>query len=315
MPANRVNRLAIQLSLIAAGLLIVLAAVVAVRHRSGTTTDISKKNEPVRVFATVYVLGDLARAIGGRYVDVNAALQTGDSLPDFAFTDATRQQFRSADLCIVGGLTEPWALREVDAPFASDRLLRLDQLPSDQALATTNPASTAPGHFVWLDPQVARRACIAIAQHLAIARPEHNVYFSSLSNRVAAQIDATMAAHLQRLSALPASRRRAMALSHEFDDLAAAAGVEVIHPFNIEAGTLDDAQIRQIRAAAKEGDLHVLLMPANSIAVQATELSRATGMHAILLDPFGSSSIAGRTSYSDLLDSNLTQLEQALTAP
>src|SRR3954469_4988840 len=72
----------------------------------------SSRSEPLRVVASVYVLGDIVRQIGGRYVHVDGVLESPRGLAGFEPSQDGQERIRAGDLVVPGGAPEPWAVRE-----------------------------------------------------------------------------------------------------------------------------------------------------------------------------------------------------------
>src|SRR5437764_7069881 len=73
---------------------------------SSPTGAVASDKEPVHVLATVYLLADIARQIGGDQVNAEWYVESGQSLNELVETPERRNQFRSADIVLTRGAAD-----------------------------------------------------------------------------------------------------------------------------------------------------------------------------------------------------------------
>jgi ABC-type Zn uptake system ZnuABC Zn-binding protein ZnuA len=280
-----------------------------------------REDEPVRIVATVYALGDLARQVGGKYADVEWVIETGRSLSGFEPSREVRDRIGRAELIVAGGADEPWAVSEAPSALTTHRILRLDTLNVDVPAPVAKPtwpgdASVSGGLRVglpWLDPRVLSAAVDATGERLVVLRPRHDVYFRSRAQRLKQELDLITDSHADELARF--SRRRVLALTYEFDGLAGRMSVGVTHPVVGTADRLSDGQIGELRSAVRREQLPVVLVRADTPPALVADLSQRTGARLFTIDPYGSSaSDSGRSTVQEFLKYNLDQLVEAVKA-
>ncbi len=162
-------------------------SVVATVERS----DAEERPEPIKVVATLPVLGELAREVGGEWVDVSV-LAHPDQDPHFVQPRPTlMKKTRAADLFIELGLgLELWAQKVVDGAGNPDvQRGQPGRIVASRGISTVDrPAvlTRAAGDVhpqgnphVWLDPLNAQRMAANIAAGLTRVRPELAAEFES----------------------------------------------------------------------------------------------------------------------------------------
>jgi zinc transport system substrate-binding protein len=297
------------------------------RAGSGNAAD-ADVGEPVRVAATVYALGDLARQVGGKYVQVESVIESGQSLDRYSPPPQVRDRLNRAELIVVGAsMTEPWAVSDSYTPYAPQRVVRLDALTAAAAAAPTSGPSR-PGiseaGVLWLDPVIVQQAANELAERLITKRPRHDIYFRHQADAVRAQVDELLGHYAPLFKDVPDSRRRVVALGGEFDPLARRFGIEVIHIVDDPPERLSEDQIRLLRDTARElGAAHgggaepsptCLLVRADTPTALLQDLALRTGMRMVPLDSYGSTGNPDRDTIVKLLKYDIAELAQGLGA-
>lgn len=276
-------------------------------------------SEPVRVFATVHTIGDLARQVGGKYVQVDFGIENGRSLLNLQPSAAIIAQKNSAQIVIAGG-SEPWAIADASKARETNRVIRLDAV-RDAMRGAANAASSKPTSvqnddtqigLEWLDPVIGQRSADELAKRLTFLRPAHQVYFESRAKQFNEQIDALLAEYKPKFQAAP--RRRVMSLTHEFDYLAERFNVDVVHVVGTTPERIGEAQLSELARASRNEHLTTLLIRVDTPAGLIDDLAKRSGLRLITMDPYGASSSNGHDSYLELLRYNMNQLLDAVGA-
>src|SRR5450432_1556339 len=87
-----------------------------------------KHFDNLTVAATVYPLADVARQVGGEYVNVFWVVENGQSLAGVQPSSDLRSKLSNADFVVSGGISEPWATSGFSDPLQRQRIIRLDLL-------------------------------------------------------------------------------------------------------------------------------------------------------------------------------------------
>ena len=205
---------------------------------------------------------------------------------------------------MAGGATEPGAGAGTKKPIAPRRGLPVDSV---------NASYAGRAGLIWLDPDVARATCTALADRLTILRPAHDLYFHERASRLADEIESMCITLDDQF--LAQSRRRAIALTHDFDALAARFRVSLEHVVSSPADRLTDRQVEQLRNSVRAERLPVILFQIDTSPALMTDLGNRTGAQFFAMDAHGSSAAdSGRATVVDLIRYNARTLLDAVKA-
>ncbi|HEY7086480.1 MAG TPA: metal ABC transporter substrate-binding protein [Tepidisphaeraceae bacterium] len=266
--------------------------------RSGLgTSQVSR----IKVISTVYPMADIAKQVGGPFVDVSWMIEGGQSFEGVQSTPELRGRLNDAQLLITNG-TERWANQDAGDPFQRQRLIRLDLL---------NSTRQTPGiGRLWLDPVIAKDLARELCARLLVARSEHEQYFRDRTNEFVADLDATVQQYEVKFVA--PRNRKVLVMGPEYNPLLYRFGLEPIQPVEASATTLSDEAVTTLRDASKQNGTTLLLIPSDLPAVISRDIAFRTGLQVVPIDSLGSSADGGRT-YITMLRSNLDQLLAATT--
>ena len=260
--------------------------------------------EKVNVVATVYPLADLARQVGGPYVNVSWILESGQSVSGLQSSPELRNRLRDADLVLAGGATEPWAVEASSNVYQFKRIIRLDALSSAQE-------SIDSGGYVWLDPLIAEEGCRELCARLTAQRPERQEALRHRADDYVASLEGLLTEYRPKFSAI--QNKRAVVLNPQFNALLSRFNFDVIQPLNTTAMQLDDSAIAVLRRTASQRNCKLLLVSGDTPAVVIDDVTVRTGMQLIALDALGTSAPGGRNSYLEQMRYNLEQLYHAVS--
>src|SRR4051812_21433201 len=101
--------------------LLLLAGAGGCERPSSSTSQIPK----MRVVATVYPLADVAREVGGPFVDASWIVEGGQSLTGVQSSEELRNRLSNADFVISASpSTEPWAnTGNISDPYQRQRMI------------------------------------------------------------------------------------------------------------------------------------------------------------------------------------------------
>lgn len=268
--------------------------------RSASTSSSAQK---VPVLATVYPLADVAKQVGGPFVDVSWVVESGQPIVNLDPGSAVRGRILSARIVLTGGATEPWVISDVGDPFQSQRLVRLDLLLSSQRTPAVG--------LLWLDPVIVQDAARELFARLLVLLPTQEKALRDRTNEFVSAIDGVLREYQPRF--LNAQNRRILVLSTEFNALLLRFGLEPVLAVSAQPTQLNDQAIKLIKAAADERGTRLLIVPADTPAVVSRDLQVRGGLQIVPIDRLGSSAAGGRNTYIDLLRYNLDQLWRATT--
>jgi zinc transport system substrate-binding protein len=258
--------------------------------------------EKTRVIATVYPLADIARNVGGPFVDESWIIESGQSLSGVQSTPDLRARLGSANLIISNGVTDAWASEALSNPNERQRMVRLDLLASSKQMPVVG--------FLWLDPVLVQDAAREIAGRLLISHPDREKYFNERADTLAAQLDTIVREYQPKFQEV--RNRKVLVLNTDYNPMLFRFGLEAIQPVDSTAMSVTDSQVAVLKLASKERGSTVLLVPHDLPKVVAQDVSFRTGLQLVMIDSLGGSGQGGR-DYLRLLKFNLDQLLQAVS--
>lgn len=247
----------------------------------------------------MYPLADIVREIGEDSVRVDWILDLGDPLTGFNASSADRDRLMTVDLLVCEGIrSDVWAVQAITAMQGSSRLITLEQLP----VARTTPAAG----YLWLDPAVIRDLAPVLADRLTENVPQQKEAFHQRARSMVDRINAILQAHPDRVF----GHEEVIVLEHGFDPLLDRFGVvgrivEANH-FNIA-----DDDVRRIQRTAQERNIKGILLPFDLPSGAVKDIELRTGLRAYPIDLLGVPRYPGHSSFLEILDYNLAQLEAA----
>lgn len=169
----------------------------------------------IRVVATMSILGDLARDVGGDHVEVTTLVPIGGDPHLFEPPPSAAAAIEDADVVLANGLgLEPWF--DALSARAGDRVTAVAESAAHQAPRAGDdaPGGALDPHLWMVPPIVADHYVPAIRDALVAARPQAADDLRAAADRLAdrlAALDAELADELERI---PPQRRR-LVTSHD----------------------------------------------------------------------------------------------------
>jgi ABC-type Zn uptake system ZnuABC Zn-binding protein ZnuA len=244
----------------------------------------------VPVLATVYPLADVARQIGGEYVDASWVLEDGQS-PDLQVTAKLREQMTRAAVVIAGGAGEPWAVEGFDDPDRARHLVRLD---------LTDDAKLIPeARQLWLDPIIVRQSCETIADKLTVQLPAQKNLFEKNAADFEHGIDDLMREFHSRIQSIVGMK--VLVLSHDFSALDFRLKLVEVSPVQAPVMGLSDEQIEELKRAVETQKPGAMLVDGDTPMGVQKDLETRVGVKVIAIDGRGSSARNGRNSYLGMM--------------
>ena len=262
----------------------------------------------VRVVASIFPLGDIARAIGGDAVTVDVLVPAGATPHGFEPTPAQAEMLAHTDLLLTVGLgIDPWAQTSASAGGKPG----LSQLVFAETIdRQTLPAGVGADPHIWLDPVLARQFAAALTARLQALRPAEADSIGRRGGRYDAQLVSLDAEYRDRLSRV--THRKFVAQHAAFAYIAARYGLEQTAIFDAQmhepGPQAMEAVIRLVRDQGVRAIFMEPQMPPASIAWLKEQVRVPIGR----LDPTGNPTLAGYDSYLGMMRSNLDELARGL---
>lgn len=192
---------------------------------------VSKKvqGQPLKVVATVGMIADLVRQVGGERVDVTQLMGSG---VDPHLYKATRDDMRllmTADLIVSVGLLLEGRLQDVlEKLKKSHRVIVAADRISVKKLMVSELAGGHPDPHIWMDVEAWSECLPAVTEALSEERPEYAEEFHHRSAQVLRDLNSLHRYGLQCMATIP-TQRRVLITSHDaFRYFGRAYGLEVM---------------------------------------------------------------------------------------
>ena len=212
-------------------------------------SPIAAAKAPLRVVATMTILADVTRAVGGDRVEVTSLIEPGADPHGFEPSPQQVALIDGADVVIANGLgLEPWLDRLLGATGKVPHLVI-----ASSSVAPLIGMTGTPDPHAWQDVTNARHYARTIASAFAEVDPDgRSVYGVNLA-RYDADLQALDGRIREAINALPPERHKIVTTHDAFAYFGRAYGLELIAPLGRAADAEPSAKdvatiIRQIRA-------------------------------------------------------------------
>ncbi len=213
----------------------------------------SRADGRLEVVASMSILGDLVRQVGGERIALTILVGPGEDAHVYQPSPADARRVAQAKLLFVNGLgLEGWLPRLVQASGSTAQIVILSK--GVQAIR-----EEAGGHAQELDPHAWQNVANAkiyaanIRDALSAADPDGKAWYAGRTENYLAALDRLDADIIEAIATIPQARRRIITTHDAFGYFAKAYGLTFIAPQGVstesEASARDVARIiRQIRA-------------------------------------------------------------------
>jgi manganese/zinc/iron transport system substrate-binding protein len=185
-------------------------------HESGahssTPTQVYQGAYPIRTTATVGMVADLVRKIGGDWVKVDCLMGPGVDPHRYKTTPGDVRRLRSADLIVFSGLHLEGKMAEVLHRLGAYK----ESLAAAEAIdhsSLFHEAGAADPH-VWFDVSLWKKAAEAVAEKLIAFDPSHAEDYRRNAAAYYKQLDELHAYARKSLATIPKDRR-VMVTAHD----------------------------------------------------------------------------------------------------
>lgn len=279
------------------------------------------QQKPLRVVATVSMLADTVRAVGGNRVEVTSLLGEGVDPHTYRPTRADIARLGSADLIVANGLHLEAQLDETLKSLARSKpvLFAAEKIPHDRLLADDEYKDRKDPH-VWMDPQLWRIVVTAVRDALIERDPAGRAIYEAGAQTYIAEITRLDDYARKILNTVPESSRVLVTAHDAFGYFGRAYGFEVegIQGLSTEseAGLKRIEQLVALLVAKKIRAVFVeSSVPERNIRA-LVEGARARGHHVVVGGELFSDALGAPGSYEGtligMLDHNVTTISRAL---
>jgi manganese/zinc/iron transport system substrate-binding protein len=299
---------------------LLLAALTALFWPTGAA---EAQQKPLRVVATVSMLADAVRAVGGSRVEVTSLLGEGVDPHTYRPTRADIARLSAADLVVANGLHLEAQLDETLKALARARskpvLFAAEKIPAAQLLADEEYKDRKDPH-VWMDPKLWTIVVEAVRDALIARDAAGRATYEAGSKAYIAEIQSLDEYAAKVLKTVPASSRVLVTAHDAFSYFGRAYGFEVegIQGLSTEseAGLKRIEELVSLLVAKKIRAVFVeSSVPERNIRA-LVEGARARGHQVIVGGELYSDALGAPGSYEGtligMLDHNVTTISRAL---
>ena len=266
-------------------LLIAFAAfgVLSVAPRTGAQDD------PIKVVATIGMIGDAVRNIGGDRVEVTTLMGPGIDPHLYKPTAGDARDFEKADIIFYGGLQLEGRMTEVFEKVSRMKtvIAVTESIPED--LLHEVSGSSHPDPHVWFDVTLWMNAVATIGRELANFSPDDAEYFQANTDAYLAQLAELDQWIRSEVARVPESQRVLITAHDAFGYFGSQYGFEVHGIQGISTASEASASSiqdladliaeRQIRALFVESSVPPATIEAVQAAVESRGWEVAVGAH------------------------------------
>ena len=279
-------------------------------------------SKPLKVTATVTMVADLARSIGGERVAIETLMGPGvdPHLYKAAASDVTKLQ--QADVILYSGLLLEGKMQDIFEKLAKAKRrvhAVTESIPPDRLLAPPEFA----GHYdphVWFDVTLWKLCIDSVAKALTQADPSGKEFYERRANETRARMDALHEWALKKAAELPPDRRILVTSHDAYNYFGRAYGFQVVGLQGIstvsEAGLADVAKLSDfIRQKGIKAVFVESSVPHNTIERISSDTGAKIGGE-LFSDAMGTAGQIENSydlgTYEGMIKHNLTTIVEAL---
>ncbi len=294
-----------------------------------TVLSADVRAEKLQVVASIFPIADMAKQVGGPFVDVTALVPPGASPHTFEIKPGLVKAFSNAKVFfMIGAGLEFWADQLIHASgqhlttvVLSDgmQLMRSVDPDADEhskpqaggAASTGAHSDLAANPHIWLDPERAEVMARRMCQAFSTADPAHTADYEKQTQAYLSQLSA-LDTHIKEV----VSRFKIkdfISFHPSWDYFAARYGLK-------SAGVIEKTpgrnptprEIADIVAIIKAHNIRAVFAEPQLNPRVAEVIARESGVKVLILDPLGEPTISGRDSYIALMRYNLRHMKEAM---
>jgi len=277
----------------------------------------------IKVVASIYPLGDIAKQVGGERVDVKVMLPPGVSPHTFEPTPLEMMEMHNAKVFVKAGAgLEFWAekmlkasgskgLIVVDASAGLPLIKGIHSHESEMKNYKSHDSSESADPHIWLDPVFAKTVVDKITDVLSNADSAGKQYYIERAGKYKKDLDALNNEILEEVKKF---RIKEYVTFHPaWNYFSKRYGLKV-------AGVIEESPGREpspkhiariIREVKRINSKVVFAEPQFNPAI-AEVIAKEAGAKVLFLDPIGGPNIKGRDTYLGLMRYNLSVMKEAM---
>ncbi len=190
---------------------------------------VSENSKPLRVVATVGMVADIVREIGGVRTDVAQLMGSGVDPHLYKATRDDVRQVIDAEIVFSGGLMLEGRLQDTLQEVGRSRpvVAVTSELPEDQLLRPEG-SEGHPDPHVWMDVAAWASCADVVAAALSKADPAHATEFSERNSELRGRMQALHEYGITSISSIPQDHRVLVTSHDAFSYFGRAYGLEVV---------------------------------------------------------------------------------------
>lgn len=235
------------------GILFAMLFVVGVVNAQETTPEampiVSPCSAPeANIVATIGMISDVARTIGGDCVQVTGLMGAGVDPHLYTATERDVETLFNADLIFYAGLNLEARMVDVFEQIRDGMGKPTIAVSEtiDVQMILEEPSYEAPDPHVWMDVSLWRVVAGAIRDQLAALLPQHEAYFNATYDAYMAELEALDEYAREQIASIPDEQRLLITAHDAFQYFSRAYGIEVYAPQGIS--TESEVGVQNIRA-------------------------------------------------------------------
>jgi zinc/manganese transport system substrate-binding protein len=216
----------------------------------------ARAQDPLRVVASMSVIADMTRVVGGDRVAVTTLVGPDGDAHAYQPRPSDARAVAAAQAVVINGLgLEGWIARLTDAAGAHARVIVAAEGAAVQRAAPAAHGRGAVDPHAWLDLANGKIYVANIARGLAAVDPAHAPTFRANAEAYARRLDALDAWVRTTLARVPAARRKAITTHDAFRYFGAAYGIAFLAPVGLSTESEPTAagMARLVRLMKREG--------------------------------------------------------------
>jgi manganese/zinc/iron transport system substrate-binding protein len=297
-----------------------LAAAVWLIGSGASGAAVFKGTYPIKIGATVGMVGDIVKAVAGSRAEVTAIIGAGVDPHIYSPTRGDVAVLMKSDIIFYSGLLLEGQMSEILAKIGGRKpvhavtdLLKQDDLLHDERSGHHDP-------HVWMDVRKWSRAVAAVAAALAEFDPPHADLYRRNAADYQARLEALDDYARKAIASIPASQRVLVTAHDAFNYLGRAYGIEVVGIQGIstesEAGLKDINRIVETLVSRKIPAVFVETSVSDKNVKALIEGAAARGHRVVIGGSLFSDAMGNPGTYEGtyigMIDHNATVVSRAL---
>lgn len=283
--------------------------------------------EKIQVVASIFPVADMAKQVGGKYVDVTTVIPSGASPHTFEPRPSLLKKISEARIFfVIGAGLELWAGKFVRLSNNQLVTVKLSEGVSLIKLSEHNHDDFEHHHgeadisdtesgfanpHIWLDPEIAKSMVNKIMSVLCKIDNKHMKYYK---RNGLAYLDKLDELHVLITSTVEKFKTRKYVCFHPaWDYFARRYGLESVGVIEAAPGRHPAPRsIQNIISLIKQQNIRAVFAEPQLNPKVAEVIAREADVKVLFLDPMGDPNIKGRNSYFDLMKYNLKVFQEAM---